>query len=124
MSTETFVVSSGAQVLRVIGALKQLTFGGRQWVLTLEPVEPKSRTWQKAKLRAIEGDLARHLHSDPRELHETLLAGRFGTQQVKVRGAVLLERPARRSSDLGESEMDLYILWVQALAANLGCHLQ
>jgi hypothetical protein len=125
VSTTTLFLGSGAQVLRAIAALRTLTFGPkRNWVLTLEPVDPLSTTAQKAKLRAMVGELARATQNDPEELYEVLLAGRFGTKPVKVRGATLFERPAKRFSDLGRKDASDYIEWVYAQAAHMGVTLR
>lgn len=122
---QTYFIGSGLQVMRAIAALKQLTFGPKLgWVMTLERVDPHHTDAQRRKLRAIEGELARHTGHDPDELHEILLAGKFGTKEIRVRGALLFERPARRSSDLTRSEMAEYITWVQAFAANMGCEIE
>lgn len=122
---QTYFLGSGVQVLRAISALKQITFGPKRgWVMTLEPVDPHHTDAQRKKLRAMEGELARHTGHDPDELHEILLAGRFGTKAVPLRNGTLMERPARRSSDLGKQEMADYITWVQALAASMGQELE
>lgn len=125
MKSQTYFIGSGVQVLRAIAALKQLTFGPkRSYVMTLEPINPHHTDAQRRKLRAMEDELARFSGHDPDELHEILLAGRFGTKEVRVRGALLFERPARRTSDLTRPEMAEYITWVQARAANMGCELE
>jgi hypothetical protein len=118
MRVQTYFLGSGLNVLRAIAALKQLTFAGkRQWVMTLEPVEPHHSDAQRKKLRAMEGELAEHTGNDSDELHEILLARRFGIEEVNLGGGTMLHRPARRTSDLSRSEMAEYITWVQAFAA-------
>jgi hypothetical protein len=115
---QTYFLSSGVNVLRAIAALKQLTFGPKRgYVITIEPVEPHHTDAQRKKLRAMEGEIAEHTGNDPDELHEILLARRFGIEEVNLGNGKVLHRPARRSSDLSRSEMGDFITWVQAFAA-------
>lgn len=119
MRVQTYYLGSGVQVLRAIAALKQLTFGPkRQFVMTLEPIEPHHTDAQRRKLRAMEGELGAHTGMDPDELHEILLARRFGIEEVELGAGKVLHRPSRRSSDLSRGEMGDYIVWVQAFAAS------
>jgi hypothetical protein len=114
---QTYFLGSGVQVLRAIAALKQLTFGPKRgYVVTIETVEPHHTDAQRRKLRAMEGELAQHTGNDPDELHEILLARRFGIEEVALGDGKVLHRPRRRTSDLGRTEMADYITWLQAFA--------
>ena len=56
---QTFRLWSAAQVLRLIGELRQLTFRpGHYWRVTLERVEPKRTLEQNAKWHAMLADIA------------------------------------------------------------------
>lgn len=123
MSAETFVVGSAAQLGRLVLLLRRMTFE-RPWKVTLERVEPRRSIPQNDKLRAMERQIAEHCGYAVDELHEILLAARFGTKEIRFRSGVLMERPARRSSELTRQEMADYITWVQAFAAqHLGMEL-
>jgi len=125
MSGETFVIGSASQVGRFVMFLKSLTFE-RPWKVTIERVEPRRSVSQNDKLRAMEREIAQHTGYDPDELHELLLARRFGTQRIhlgqveradRYNTPAYIVRPAMRSSELTRAQMADYITWVQAFAS-------
>jgi hypothetical protein len=122
MSAETFVLTHVGQVRRLGQYLLQsLTFmGGRAWCVTLERVDPKSTYGQMKLLRAIEGEMAKHVGEEREELHEILLAHRFGTKRIELVKGCFIERPARRTSELSREDMSKYIDWVKERAAAVG----
>jgi crossover junction endodeoxyribonuclease RusA len=123
MSAETFVLTHVGQVRRLGQYLLQsLTFmGGRAWCVTLERVDPKSTYGQMKLLRAIEGEMAKHIGEEREELHEILLAHRFGTKRIELVKGCFIERPARRTSELSREDMSKYIDWVKERAESWGC---
>lgn len=122
MSADTFVLTHAAQVRRLVDWLfRSLTFGaGRAWCVTIERVNPHHTDGQRKLLRAIEGEMAAHVGYEKEELHEILLAHRFGTKQIELVKGCVIERPARRTSDLNREEMSAYIDWVKDRAAAMG----
>lgn len=125
MSAEVFILSNIGHVKRLALWLGRITFAiDRHWKVTIERIDPRHSDGQRAKYRAMLGEFARHTGYDSDELHEIVLAGKFGTKQVRFREGVLMERPAKRSSDLTRKEMAELIDWLQDLAAKTGCNLR
>lgn len=121
MSGDTFSLQGSAQVGRLVLWLKELRFKpGRTLLVTMRWVHPKHSDAQRAKLRALERDLAKHCGYKPDEMHEILLASRFGTKPLKLRQGLMIERPVRRSSDLDREEMVEYIDWVLGVGREAG----
>lgn len=121
MSADSFVLDGTARVGKFVLWLKSLTFKpGRVLVVKAEWMDPSHSDAQRAKLRALERQFAKHCGYDPDELHEILLASRFGTKPIKLRQGILIERPLKRSSDLNRTEMSDYIDWVNGMGREAG----
>ena len=121
MSAEAFIVNGSASVGKLVLWLKQLTFRpGRALKITTEWVDPHGTAAQMAKLRTMERAMAKHCGYTADEMHEILLASKFGTKPITLRAGLLIERPARRSSDLKKQEMSDYIDWVDGVGREAG----
>lgn len=116
MSASTFLVLHAGHMRRLVAWLGGLTYE-KGWVVTVKRNDPKRTIPQNDKLRAMEREIAEQVGHDPDEMHEILLARRFGTVRLELGGGKSIERPARRSSSLTTAEMADYITWVQAFAA-------
>lgn len=116
MNAQTFFVQHAVHMRRLVSFLGGLTYE-RGWTVKVERYDPKRSLQQNDKLRATERDIAEFTGHDMDDLHEILLAKRFGTERLDLGGGKFMERPARRSSSLSKSEMADYITWVQAFAA-------
>jgi hypothetical protein len=121
VSAETFVLAGSSGVGRLVLWLKQLTFKpGRALKVSVEWCDPKGTDAQRAKLRSMERAMAKHCGYKPDELHEALLASRFGTKRIEILKGCFVERPAKRSSDLKKPEMSEYIDWVDGVGREAG----
>lgn len=116
MRQETFVLQHAHAARRLIQRLMGMTFD-RPWKVTIEPVTGGRTVDQNAKWRAIVRDIAEFTGEDAEDMHEILLARRFGIEEVKLGQGRTMQRPARRSSDLSKAEMADLITWGQAFAA-------
>ena len=116
MRQETFVLQHAHAARRLITRLMGMTFD-RPWKVTIEPVTGGRTLDQNTKWRAMVRDIAEHTGEDPDDMHEILLARRFGTELVDLGHGKHMHRPARRSSDLTKQEMADLITWGQAFAA-------
>jgi hypothetical protein len=118
---DVFLLDNAPRVGRFVLWLKGLTFRpGRVLKVSVEWVDPKGTDAQRALLRALEGEMAKHCGYHRDELHEILLAHRFGTKRIELVKGCYLERPARRSSDLNRLETSAYIDWVKQRADEMG----
>lgn len=121
MSGETFILGGSAQVGRLVLWLKNQVFApGRAMKITIDWCDPKGTDAQRGKLRAMERAMARHCGYQPDELHEALLASRFGTKRIEILKGCFVERPARRSSELKKPELSAYIDWVDGVGRDAG----
>jgi hypothetical protein len=122
VSADTFVLTSMGQVQRLTRwLLGSLTFaGGRAWCVTVERVDPRHTDGQRKLLRAIEGEMASHTGYEKEELHDLLLAGHYGTKRLEVMRGLVIEVPARRTSDMNREEMTRHIDWVKDRAESMG----
>jgi hypothetical protein len=116
MRAETFVLQHAHAARRLITRLMGMTFD-RAWKVTIEPVTGGFTDAQRAKIRVQDRAIAEFTGEDPDNMHEILLARRFGTERVGLGGGKWMDRPARRSSDLSKQEAADYITWQQAFAA-------
>ena len=116
MRSETFVIQHAQSARRLIQRLMGMTFD-RAWKVTIEPVSGARTTDQNAKIRAQDRTIAEFTGEDPDNMHEILLARRFGTERIDMGHGEFFHRPARRSSDLSKQEAADYITWQQAFAS-------
>lgn len=117
MSAQTYLIANPVHARDMIARIGTLQVTPQhRWLVTIERLAEKRTNDQNSKLRAMERDIGAHVGHDPDEIHEILLAKRFGTKVVEAAGH-RWERPAKRSSDLSKQEMAEYITWVQAFAA-------
>jgi len=120
----TFVVGSAwsakSALVRLGQLFAKLTFSpGRQFVVTVERVDPRGTEAQMRKIRAIVGELAEFSGEDKGHLYEQLLADFAGVEQVGK-----LVRPRERVSDMSTARRSEYIDWLQAKAADMGVELR
>lgn len=124
MSAETYVLGSYTAVQRLVSHLARLQFApGWHWKVTLEKVDPRGSDAQRAKIRAIVGDMAEQTGEEAEALYEKLLARRFGVDELDLGNGRAINRPAKRVSDMGRQERSDYIDWLQALASEYGIRL-
>jgi hypothetical protein len=83
-------------------------------------VDPRHTDGQRKLLRAIEGEMASHTGYEKEELHDLLLAGHYGTKRLEVMRGLVIEVPARRTSDMNREEMTRHIDWVKDRAESMG----
>lgn len=118
MSEQTFLLAHAGHVKRFVNWLLQLTFRpGQRWLVRVEKYSERRTIDQNAKIRAIDREIAAFTGDDPDDMHEILLARRFGTERIELGGGKFMERPARRTSQLSKQEAADYITWLQAFAA-------
>lgn len=121
MSAEQYLIGSYGQVGRLVLMLKGMTFKpGRHLKVSLEWIDPKGTDAQRVKIRAMVGEMAKHCGYSPEDLYEICLAHRFGTKKVEVLKGCVIERPARRVTELKKEERSAYIDWLHELGQTMG----
>lgn len=121
MSELRFLLQTPMHASRLIAHIGQMQYrADRGFMVTFEPINLASVAGQKTRLRAVEREICEHTGHDMEEVHERLLARRFGTEQVELGNGKTMDRPARRSSDMGMAELIDYIDYVISIGREIG----
>ncbi len=121
VSEQRFLLQTPQHAARLIAHVGQMQYrSGRGFMVVFEPIDLNSPAGQKARLRAIEREICDYTGHDMEEVHERLLARRFGTKALELGNGKTMERPARRSSDMGLQEIIDYIDWVISIGIEYG----
>jgi hypothetical protein len=121
MSELRFLLNSRQHAARLMAHIGQLQYqAGRGFMVTFEPIDLNTIAGQKRRLRSIEREICDHSGHDMEEVHERLLARKYGTKEVDLGNGKTMDLPARRSSDMGMAEIIDYIDWVISIGIEYG----
>lgn len=129
MNVATFVIGSAWGAKSVIARLTQLaaklTFApGRQYVVTVERIDPRGTPAQMAKIRAVIGELAEFSGHEPEELYEIMLGEFAGLEDLHLGNGKVMHRPRERVSEMSTLRRSEYIDWLQHKAVEMGVELR
>jgi DNA polymerase/3'-5' exonuclease PolX len=121
VSEQRFLLNSKVHAARLMSHIGQLQYrSGRGFMVTFEPIDLNSIAGQIQRLRGIEREICSHTGHDMEEVHERLLARKHGTKTIELGNGKTMDRPARRSSEMGYQEIVDYIDWVIAIGIEYG----
>ena len=121
MSEQRFLLQTPQHRARLLAEIGQLQFRkGRGYMVVFEPIDMNTVAGQKRRLRSIEREICDHTGHDMEEVHERLLARKYGTKEVDLGNGRTMHQPARRSSDMGYQEIVDYIDWVISIGIEYG----
>lgn len=113
MTAQSYLVATRAHARSLIARVGQMTVGqGHEWLVTFERIDLSRSPGQNKRLRTIEREISEISGHDVGELHEILLARKYGTELLDLGNGKTMERPARRTSDMGVAEIEEYTDWV------------